>query len=212
MSKTDDAQTWKMIHAERATIADILATLTPDQWAAPSWCGGWSVRETAGHMVVGAEQTKGRFMKRMAANAFRFNTMMDRDARSTGARPTAELVDRLRARVGTTNGPPAPAMTMLGEIVVHGQDVCQPLGVVSDTKPEAIAACLDMYKVASFPLGTKKRIAGLRLSAPDIGWSHGDGPEVSGPALALLVAITGRAGGLDALGGDGLPTLRGRMT
>jgi uncharacterized protein (TIGR03083 family) len=210
--KTDDAKTWKMIHAERATIADVLAALTPDQWAAPSWCGAWSVQQTVGHIVVGAEQTKGKFMKRMAANAFRFNTMMDRDARSTGARPAAELVERLRARVGTTNGPPAPAMTMLGEIVVHGQDVCQPLGVVSGTKPEAIIACLDMYKGANFPVGTKKRIAGLRFSAPDIGWSHGDGPEVSGPGLALLVAITGRAGGLDALAGDGLPTLRGRMT
>lgn len=210
MAKAEDAKTWKMIHAERAAIADIAATLSPQQWAARSWCGTWSVQQTVGHIVVGAEQTTGNFLKRMAANAFRFNTMMDREARRVGARPPAELVDRLRARVDTTNGPPAPVMTMLGEVVVHGQDFCQPLGLVSNTAPAALVACLDMYKVASFPVGTKKRIAGLRLRATDVDWSHGDGPEVTGPGLSLLVAMTGRPGGLDALSGEGLATMRSR--
>jgi hypothetical protein len=67
-----------------------------------------------------------------------------------------------------------------------------------------------MYKVASFPVGTKKRIAGLRLRATDVDWSHGDGPEVTGPGLSLLVAMTGRPGGLDALSGEGLATMRSR--
>lgn len=212
MPDMDDASAWRLIHAERAAVADVLATLTPTQWATPSLCGGWSVQQTAGHIVRGAEQTKANFMKRMAANAFRFNTMMDRDARSAGARPPSELVDRLRARTTTTNRPPAPVMTMLGEIVVHGQDMCQPLGLATGTDPEAVVACLEMYKNASFPVGTKKRIDGVRLRATDVDWSHGSGPEVSGPGLSLLLAMTGRAPGLDSLSGDGLSTLRSRMT
>ena len=207
----DDAMTWKLIHKERAAMADTLATLSAAQWAQPSLCGGWSVRETAAHIVLGAEQTTPHFLGRMAANGFRFNTMMDRDARRTGARAPDELIARLRARVTTTNKPPAPAMTMLGEVVVHSDDIRRPLGVRNESSPDVLIACLEMYKNASFPVGTKKRIDGLRLVATDVDWSHGTGPEVTGPAMPMVMAMTGRVAGLDELGGEGLATLRRRM-
>ena len=207
----DDPTVWKAIHRERAAVADTLATLNPSQWSQPSLCGGWSVHVTAAHIVMGAEQTPSHFMKRMAANGFRFNTMMDRDARRLGTLPTTELIDRLRARLTTTNRPPAPVITMLGEVVVHGEDIRQPLGIPSNVSDEALTACLEMYKGANFPTGTKKRIESLRLVATDVGWSHGTGPEVSGPGSALLLAMTGRAAGLNDLAGDGLATLRQRM-
>jgi len=73
-----------------------------------------------------------------------------------------------------------------------------------------LIACLEMYKNASFPVGTKKRIDGLRLVATDVDWSHGTGPEVTGPAMSMVMAMTGRAAGLDELGGEGLATLRRR--
>ncbi|MCU1501702.1 MAG: hypothetical protein JWM12_1056, partial [Ilumatobacteraceae bacterium] len=145
MQKIDERTAWRLIHAERATFADVLAALTPEQWAAPSLCHGWSVQQTAGHIVAGAEQTRRRFVGHMAANAFRFNVMIDRDARRAGAAPPVELVERLRSRTTTTNHPPAPVTTMLGEIVVHAQDICQPLGLVTRTSPEAVSACLEMY-------------------------------------------------------------------
>ena len=206
-----DVKTWQLIHEERAAVADMLATIAPQQWATPSLCGTWSVHVTAGHIVLGAEQTPVHFVTRMAANGFRFNKMMDRDARRLGTLPPAEIVERLRARVSTTNRPPAPVMTMLGEIVVHGEDIRRPLGIDGGTNPEAVAACLEMYSGSSFPVGTKKRIEGLRLVATHAGWSHGSGPEVSGPGVSLLLAATGRPAGLDALRGDGLATLQGRM-
>ena len=207
----DDTTTWKLIHKERAAIADTLTTLSAAQWAQPSLCGGWSVRETAAHIVLGAEQTTPHFLGRMAANGFRFNTMMDRDARRTGARAPDELIARLRARVTATNKPPAPVMTMLGEVVVHSDDIRHPLGLQNDSSPDVLLACLEMYKNASFPVGTKKRIDGLRLVATDVDWSHGTGPEVTGPAMSLVMAMTGREAGLDELGGDGLATMRRRM-
>jgi uncharacterized protein (TIGR03083 family) len=206
-----DGQTWSLIHAERAAMADTLGTLTPGQWAQPSLCHGWSVQVAAGHILVGAEQTRGRFVRRMAANGFRFNTMMDRDARRLGALPPAQIVERLRATTTTTNRPPAPVMTMLGEIVVHAEDIRRPLGQENGASPAAVAACLGMFSEANFPVGTKKRIAGLRLVGTDVDWSHGDGPEVTGPGLSLLLAITGRAAGLEGLGGEGIDSLRSRM-
>ena len=207
----DDTTTWKLIHKERASIADTLSTLNAAQWAKPSLCVGWSVRETAAHIVLGAEQTTPHFLGRMAANGFRFNTMMDRDARRTGALAPDELIARLRARLTTTNKPPAPAMTMLGEVAVHSDDIRRPLGLQHDSSPDVLIALLEMYKNASFPVGTKKRIDGLRLVATDVGWSHGTGPEVTGAAMPMVMVMTGRAAGLDELSGEGLATLRRRM-
>src|SRR5258706_12525979 len=104
----DDTKTWELIHSERAAMADTLAALTPAQWAQTSLCGGWTVQVTAAHIVVGAEQTNAGFLRGMAKNAFRFNTMMDRDPRRMGALPPPKIADRLAARPTTTNGAPAP--------------------------------------------------------------------------------------------------------
>ena len=68
-----------------------------------------------------------------------------------------------------------------------------------------------MYTRASFPVGGRKRIGGLRLTATDTGWSYGTGPEVRGPAMSLLLAMTGRAAGMSELTGDGAAALRERI-
>jgi uncharacterized protein (TIGR03083 family) len=207
----DDTTTWKLIHAERVSTAGMLAALTPTQWSTPSLCAGWSVQITAGHILRAAEQTTGSFMKHMVLNGFRFNTMMDRDARTLGALPPAEIISRLQARTTTTNRPPAPVAAMLGEVAVHSEDIRRPLGLSHQADPAALVALLDMYKGATFPVAAKKRIGGLRLAATDIEWSHGDGPEVTGPAMSLVLAMCGRSAGLDDLDGPGLATLRGRV-
>jgi uncharacterized protein (TIGR03083 family) len=208
----DDATTWKLIHAERAATADTLATLTPAQWSQASLCGGWTVQMTAGHIVQEAEQSTGSFMKGLLANGFRFNTMMDKEARRLGALPPAELIARLQARTTTTNKAPAPVVTMLGEVVAHTEDITRPLGLAHTPAPDALVACLDLYKGANFPVGAKKRIAGLRLSATDIDWTYGDGPEVTGPAMSLVMVMAGRPAGLDGLEGNGVADLKGRMS
>ena len=207
----DKARTWQLIHRERAAMADALEELKPGQWAEPSLCQGWSVHVAAAHIVAGAEQTQMGFVGGMAGSGFRFNTMIDRDARRLAALPPEEIVARLRARTSTTNGPPAPVMTMLGEIVVHTGDILHPLGQSRVVSPEAVIACLDMYKTTGFPVGTKKRIGGLRLVATDVDWSCGTGPEVTGPALPLLLAMTGRSEALGSLSGAGVGTLASRM-
>lgn len=55
-----------------------------------------------------------------------------------------------------------------------------------------------MRTPASFG-GAKELVAGIRLRAADADLSIGDGPEVSGPALSLLVAVSGRRAVLDDL-------------
>ena len=58
--------------------------------------------------------------------------------------------------------------------------------------------------------GYRSSRAGLTLRATDAEWSHGTGPEVAGPMLSLVMAMTGRKEPLGDLTGDGLATLRAR--
>src|SRR3981081_1666607 len=97
----DNPTTWKHSPTERAGVAEPLEGLTPDQWAAPALCDGWSVQATAAHILIGAEQTGPKFMKGMVANGFRFNVMMDRGAQRLVALGPKEIVRRLRARTTT---------------------------------------------------------------------------------------------------------------
>ena len=52
--------------------------------------------------------------------------------------------------------------------------------------------------------------SGVALRATDTDWQHGSGPEVTGPMIALLLAMTGRKAALDDLKGDGAAVLRER--
>ena len=37
---------------ERAALLDLLRSLTPEQWAAPTVCAGWSVKDIASHLIA----------------------------------------------------------------------------------------------------------------------------------------------------------------
>jgi uncharacterized protein (TIGR03083 family) len=207
---SDNTHTWKMIHDERTRASDMLESLSPEQWTADTLCKGWNVHLVAAHMMVASEQSTGRFMKGLISSGFRFDVMTDRDVRAAAQASPGEIVARIRARTTTTNKPPAPAMAMLGEVVVHGTDIREPLGIVDNTSMDAKLACLDMFKGSNFPVAAKKTIAGLRLRATDADWSYGEGPEVAGPALALVMAMTTRPL-FASLSGAGVDTLRGRV-
>jgi uncharacterized protein (TIGR03083 family) len=207
----NDTQTWEMIHAERSVLAETLAGLTGNQWTTPSLCAGWTVHQLAAHILAGAEQTGPKFVRGMVSTGFRFDALMKRDVERLAVLAPEEIIDRLRARTTTTNKAPAPAMAMLGEVVVHGEDLRRPLGLTGSPSIEASRACLEMYRTASFPVGGKKRIHDLRLVATDADWTCGEGPEVSGPATSLLLAMTGRAAGMDGLTGEGASVLGARL-
>src|SRR5262249_33102447 len=96
------------------------------------------------------------------------------------------------------------------DVFVHTQDVRRPLGRPSTIPEDRLRAVADDLR-ANAPMGARKRIAGLRLEATDIDWSTGTGPEVTGPAEALIMAMAGRTAALDDLTGPGVATLRSRL-
>jgi uncharacterized protein (TIGR03083 family) len=203
--------TWDAIRAERAALADALAGLPDEAWDRPSLCGGWRVRDVVGHLISTAQLTPPAFFARMIASGFRFGKMTaDNIRRVTDGRSNADLVNLYRSRVDARTAPPGPALSWLGETIVHGEDIFRALGPYRDHPAAHLTAVADFYAGGNLLIGAKNRIAGVRLRATDTDWSHGSGPEAAGPAIALVLAMTGRKTALDDLTGDGVATLRTR--
>jgi uncharacterized protein (TIGR03083 family) len=123
----------------------------------------------------------------------------------------ADTLRRFGEQVDATTHPPGPTDTWLGETIVHGEDIRRPLGIAHDYPVDAVTRVADNYRKSNLLIGGKKRVAGLTLRATDSDWTAGSGPEVAGPAIAIVLAMTGRAAGIDQLAGDGVATLRSRM-
>jgi len=201
---------WPVIHAERAALAADLDGLDPDRWNTPSLCAGWSVHEVLGHLAATAAMTPPRWIGRMARAGFRFEVMVRRamDERTAGG-PAATLA-AFRQVAGESGGPPGPVDSWLGETLVHAEDIRRPLGIAHTYPVDALARVADFYRGSNVLIGGKSRVAGLRMRATDTDWSAGEGPEVEGSMLDLMLATTGRTVALDGLKGDGVALLRDR--
>ncbi len=51
----------------------------------------------------------------------------------------------------------------------------------------------------------------MRLVSTDTGWTHGDGAELRGPDIDLLLVAAGRRAGLEALQGPGVAVVGARL-
>jgi uncharacterized protein (TIGR03083 family) len=203
--------TWDAIRSERASLVEALAGLPDDAWVRPSLCDAWRVRDVVGHLIATARMTPPAFFGRMVANGFRFDRMAQSNIRRvTDGRSNADLVALYRSLVDARSAPPGPSVSWLGETIVHGEDVFRALGPYRAHPPEHVTAVADFYSGSNLLIGAKDRIAGVRLRATDTDWSHGSGPEASGPVVALVMAMTGRKVALDDLAGEGVAVLRGR--
>lgn len=202
---------WPTIHAEREALAADLTVLSDAQWATPSLCSGWTVRDTLAHMTATAKMTPPRFLGRFIASGFRFNAMTAKDVAAELGGSGADTLTRFRAELSATTHPPGPLEAMVGETVVHGEDIRRPLGIRHVYSEVALTCAADFYRKSNLLIGAKRRAEGLTLQATDVDWRAGSGAEVSGPLASIILAITGRRAGLADLSGEGLPALTERV-
>jgi len=74
----------------------------------------------------------------------------------------------------------------------------------------SVTEVIDFYARSNVLIGGKRRVEGVTLRATDTDWSSGTGLLVEGPAVALMLAATGRKAALAELTGPGVEILRGR--
>jgi len=200
----DEDEVWKTIGTQRAALADVLESLTPDEWERDSLCAGWTVRDVAAHVISSPQATVGRVIPAMVRARGNFNRFMFQEAKRWSDRPTEFIVADFRRLDGSRRHPPGTTrLDPLVDVLVHTQDIVRPLGRQHPmpARPSAVAA--NHVWRHSFPYGARKRLGGYRLTATDIEWTLGDGPAVEGSMGAILLLLTGRTASLPELSGDG---------
>jgi uncharacterized protein (TIGR03083 family) len=203
--------TWDMIRDERASLVEALEALSADAWDRPSLLAGWTVRDVVAHLIATAQLTPPAFFAGMVGSGFKFHSFSaKRIAAVRSGRSGADLVRIYRSLIDARTAPPGPAASWLGETVVHGEDVFRSLGGYRDHPVEHVTAVANFYSRSNLLIGAKSRIDGVTLVATDADWSYGAGPQASGPAIAIVMAMCGRTVALDDLSGAGVDVLRTR--
>lgn len=154
-------------------------------------CAGWSVRDVAAHLTHGVLPAH-RILLEAARSGFRFDAVVDRMARAD-RRPPAHIAEALRADAESRRRPPGTSvMEPLIDLLVHGQDLCVPLGIDRAMPDDAAVAAAQRVWAMGFPFRARRRLAGLRLVATDVEFEVGDGRVHRAPIRDLLMQMTGR--------------------
>jgi uncharacterized protein (TIGR03083 family) len=203
---------WSAAHAERAALADDLATLTDEQWALPSLCAGWSIQQVVAHLTAAASVGPMRWIASMLGARFDGDLHNERRlAEHRGATP-AETLQQFREIISSTTSPLGPTAAWLGEVVVHSEDIRRPLGLSRAVPVEVTTAIATFYSRRDFTVRSHAAIAGLRVEATDGPFATGDGPLVLGTTLALTMVMAGRGAFCDELTGPGVAALLARCS
>ncbi|RBP67934.1 uncharacterized protein (TIGR03083 family) [Brevibacterium sanguinis] len=203
--------TWNAIHAERARLATLLDDLTAEQWRARSLCAEWTVEDVVAHLSAAASTTTLRWLVSIAGAGFNADRHNARAlSRHLGDDPAATLAE-YRRTIPLTIAPTKDLAAFLGEVIVHGQDIAQPLGIALVPNRTALSEVAEFYAARDFAVNSRTLVKGLRLEADDADFATGEGPLVRGGLLALVMAMAGRDVSLDCLEGDGVEELKRRL-
>ncbi|MFN2523310.1 MAG: maleylpyruvate isomerase family mycothiol-dependent enzyme [Mycobacteriales bacterium] len=204
----------ELIARERLELVELLRGLAPEDWQRPSLCAGWTVHHVLAHLCTPFAVSKPRMMATFAT-AGGIGRAIDQTARRLAEREPAELLAVLAANARSTFRPPGlPHAAPLTDAVAHGADIRWALSPARDDwgDPARLRPVLDFLtgvraRAGFVPPG---RLRGLALVADDLDWSTGDGDEVRGPALGLIMAVLGRPAAHPLLTGAGVPVLAAR--
>ena len=201
----------RLAREERADLAAFLATLSPQQWQAPTLCTAWRVRDVVAHVISYDDLGPRAILQLAARGRFRLGRVnaaaLARYDTSSPEQLLALLADHPQPR-----GVPASLGGRVGlaEALIHHQDIRRGLARPRPVPAERLLPALRTALIAP-DIGGLWRTRGLRLVATDLRFSAGAGPEVRGAAEALLMAMAGRRGAVSELSGPGQAKLAERI-
>ena len=203
----DSDELWTTIDAQRTSLADLLAGLTPEEWERPSWCAGWRVRDVAAHLAL-AQASLAVALPAFLRARGSFDRMVHDTAVAHAAAPPEDLVAAIRAMVGSRRrAPVVTEVEPLLDVLVHGQDIARPLGLERPVPARAAATAATRAWRMGWPFWARRRLRGTTLVATDSDWRVGSGLPVCGTTGDLLLLVTGRRQVLPQLSGPGAALL-----
>jgi uncharacterized protein (TIGR03083 family) len=196
-----------MLMAERRALHDLLASLDPEQWDAPTLCGDWNVRDLAVHMTAwddlifyddrwGHLRALGRFSWLYETSLTHMGVVNRRLQRRADDLRPAELVahfdDAADAEIRWLFDGFLPR-AHLAEYVLHRLDLTRALGRPDDLPESHLLAALDgAGQIPGVRGQSWRRLRRSRYEATDLDWSAGRGQSVPLPGVEILLQLAGR--------------------
>jgi uncharacterized protein (TIGR03083 family) len=207
----------EMARHQLEQLAELLDGLTDAEADQPSLCQGWRVRDVAAHVCSATEIHLTSVVAGVLSANLRPNAALRRWAIEHADQTTrAELVGHLRRaadQYGKTRRPGATRLAgsheLLVDYLVHQADMALTLHKPLQPEASLLRAALEAAPRIGGLMRCKQRMRGLTLFATDVDWmlDRKHEPAVHGPALSLLLAVTGRPVGIHELDGPGVQTL-----
>jgi uncharacterized protein (TIGR03083 family) len=177
-----------------------------------SLCTEWTVRDVVAHLVSYDCTNALAFVLLFITTGFSVNRTNGVLVRRWRRRPNDRLIAALE------RGPRSWSMTRalghrlaLIDSFVHQQDIRRPLGLSRSVPPDRLLRLAEIMIRDRVGAGGAKRARALRLRATDLDWATGSGPELRGPAEALIMALAGRSVALQDLAGEGVSVMTSRV-
>ena len=214
---TNDIDFEGLVWAESEELGATLDELDDAALDHPSLCAGWRVRDVYAHMLLGYTTPLPSMIVMLARYGFNVPKGSAKgSARYASEHSSAQLRsawhDMVDHRVQKGISKVIPAKEGFVDHLIHHQDVLRPLGRTRTIADERLVAALDVMPSVGGFVKSKQRMAGLRWTATDVDWHTGTGPEVNGPAESLILLASGRPAPLGEVTGDGVATLRERLS
>ncbi len=175
-----------LLRANDARFQALAGGFSADEWSQPSLCDGWSNHDVLAHLVVGYGAGPGVVASEMLRHSGSFDRANAALAQSLAATSSpGELLDdfgRLTRRPRGL-GRYFPPRLLLGDHVTHELDILFALNREPAIPVGALVAVLNTQVAVPNPFVPAYRNSrGLRLTATDADWTHGErGPIVRGP-------------------------------
>jgi uncharacterized protein (TIGR03083 family) len=173
-------------------LADLLASVPPEAWDAPSLCEKWQVRHVVAHMTMPARFSGEQFGAEMAAAGGDFTLFVETVAARDASLPIAEHLDALRSeKLHDWQPPDGSAAGALSHAIIHSLDITIALDRQLVAPNEAVIAVLDHLTAADGAVFGVD-ITGVHLKASDSGWNWGSGEPLSANGGQLVALLSGR--------------------
>lgn len=205
-----------LLWAESADLGSLLDELDDDAFDAPTLCAGWKVRDVVSHMLFAHTTPMPSVLALLAKNGFNvpkasLTTSVAYGSSHSAAEIRAEWRRVVDQRVMKGLGKIVPTKEAFVDHLIHHQDIRRPLARPRSIPAGRLAAALEAMPTIGGLVKSKKRMAGLRWTATDTEWTVGDGPEITGPAEALILLSSGRPAPIEEVSGAGVATLQKRL-
>ncbi|WP_192497075.1 maleylpyruvate isomerase family mycothiol-dependent enzyme [Gulosibacter chungangensis] len=178
-------------------LAEVLETLTPEQWDAQSLCSEWRVRDVVGHIIWRVGEANGTMLRTglraIGRGGFRFSKVVATIGVEHGDGSPEELIARLHEiAAAKLQGEGRTGFIELIEAVVHSYDITEALDIPLRLSPRSTGA-IARAQANAVPGNKHTRIARTNsLRATDARWLVGTGSPIDATAGEILMHLFGR--------------------